>query len=469
MALSTPKGISSGSEDLRRQSPRIHFKPLMRYLKVILVGTCGLGLLWMLMVWLLAPEEFTNNYLPQILQNSLGENNVEKVTEKKKANAPTTLLSKKLTGATGITVESPEDKTSSGLDTDLAESIESSRKTPNRIEERNSSFEKAVAGSFEQLQTPLGMWKAEPVENPFLPVLINDKQAKTGKHCLQLTGGKKSTVILEVAGNSTMPEQLTFWAERWTSRAPFTFRIKADSGKGWQEIYNGDKKIRVGRSFLTHVKVPLSTGVKRLQFSCTSPQNTGIIIDDLRIAHSLPAKIRNEPNAKSTKPQEPPLDLEDRATLGRILANAIDEREMKASTVKGKKKLMQNDKPFTGWAKRMRGNSREVEELGQYRDGLKNGPWAKWFSGKRFHELGLFHQGQRHGLYVTWYGSGKKKDAINYENDLEHGPIATWYGSGKKWKKGNHKHGEKDGLWVTYDGRGKERNRQRYENGNPLD
>jgi len=441
----------------------------MRYLKVVLVGSCGLAMLWVLMVWFLAPEEFTNEYLPQILQKSVEENSVGEVTVKKKANAPTNLLSKKFTGTTSIAVESPENKPSSEPVTDLEENIESSRKATSRIEERNSSFEKAEAGSFEQLKTSLGMWKAEAYPYPFLPVLIDDKHAKTGKHCLQLTGGEKSTVTLEVAGNSTMSRQLTFWAERWTSRAPFTFRIAADSGKGWQEIYNGDKKIRVGRSFLTQVKVPLSPGVKRLQFSCTSPQNTGIIIDDLRIAPSLPAKIRNEPNAKSTKPQESPLDLEDRTTLAHVLASAIDEREMKVRTVKGKKQLMQNDKPFTGWAKRMRGNSGKVEELGLYRDGLKNGPWAKWFSGKRFRELGLFRQGQRHGLYVTWYGSGKKKGAINYEHDLEHGPITTWYSSGKKWKEGHHKHGERDGEWVTYDGRGKERNRQIYANGNPLD
>ena len=441
----------------------------MRYLKVVLVGTCGLAMLWLLMVWFLAPEEFTKNYLPQILQNSVEENSVGEVTVKKKANAPTNLLSMKFTGTTSIAVESPENKPSSELVTDLVENIESSRKTPSRIEERNSSFEKAVAGSFEQLQTSLGMWKAEPVGNPFLPVLIDDKHAKTGKHCLQLTGGEKSTVTLEVAGNSTMSRQLTFWAERWTSRAPFTFRIAADSGKGWQEIYNGDKKIRVGRSFLTQVKVPLSPGVKRLQFSCTSQPNRGILIDDLHISPSRSAVIENETDAESTKSQESPPNLEDRTTLARFLANAIDEREMKARSVKGKKQLMQNGKPFTGWAKRMRGNSGEVEELGLYRDGLKNGPWAKWFSGKRFRELGLFRQGQKHGLYVTWYGSGKKKDAIHYEHDLEHGPVTTWYSSGKKRQEGHHKHGEKDGLWITFNNRGLETNRQRYENGNPLD
>ncbi|SVC50702.1 uncharacterized protein METZ01_LOCUS303556, partial [marine metagenome] len=147
-------------------------------------------------------------------------------------------------------------------------------------------FEKAKAGSFDQLKTSIGTWKSEAGK-----VLIDNKHSKTGKHCLQLTGGEKSRVSLEVAGTLQVPGELTFWAERWTSRTPFSFRIAADRGKGWQEIYDGDKKIRVGRAFLNHVKVGLPVGIKRLQFSCTSPPNTGILIDDLRIAPTQPQKI----------------------------------------------------------------------------------------------------------------------------------------------------------------------------------
>jgi hypothetical protein len=466
MALSALHGIPSGGEDFQRQSPRLHFEPLMRYLKVILVGACGLGILWLLMVWLLAPDEVTNQYLPTALQKTDQEKSVVEVPVKKKTDAPvlTNRHSVELTGATNLAREFPGEKPSPEPATGLAGNFGSSNKPQEPNEERNSSFEKEKVGPFDQLKNSIGIWTTKAGT-----VLIDDKHSKTGKQCLQLTGGENSIVTLEIAGKLQLPSELTFFAERWTSQSPFTFRILAEREDGRKEIYDGDNEIRVGRTFQNHVKVQLSAGVKRLQFSCTSPSNTGILIDDLRISPSRPAEIENEPNAESSKPQEPPPDLEDRAALARVLANAIDEREMKARTVKGKKQLMQNDKPFTGWAKRMRGNSGKVEELGLYRGGLKNGPWAKWFAGKRFSELGLFRQGQRHGLYVTWYGSGKKKDSINYENDLEHGPVITWYGSGKKWKEGNHKHGERDGVWVTYDGRGKERNRQRYENGNPLD
>jgi hypothetical protein len=417
------------------------------------------------MVWLLAPDEVTNQYLPTALQKSDEEKSVVEVPVKKKTDAPvlTNRHSAELTGATNLAREFPGEKPSPEPATGLAGNFGSSNKPQEPNEERNSSFEKEKVGPFDQLKNSIGIWTTKAGT-----VLIDDKHSKTGKQCLQLTGGENSIVTLEIAGKLQVPSELTFFAERWTSQSPFSFRISANREKGWKEIYDGDKKIR-GYGTGTLVKIPLSLGIKRLQFSCTSPPNTGILIDDMRIAPYHPAEIGNEPDAESTKPQEPPPDLEDRATLARLLANAIDDRKLRFRTVNGKEQVLQDDKPFTGWAKHMRGNSGKVEKLGLYQDGLRDGPWAKWFPGKRFKERGHFRTGHRHGLYVTWYGSGKRKDAIHYENDLQHGPITTWYGSGKKRQVGHHKHGEKDGVWITYNTKGIEAIRQRYENGNPLD
>ena len=465
MALPELRGVSFGSEESRIQTPRLLLALRMRYLKVILVGACGLGILWLLMVWLLVPDEVTNQYLPTALQKSDEEKSVVEVPAKKKTDAPvlTNRHSVELTGATNLAREFPGEKPSPEPATGLAGNFGSSNKPQEPNEERNSSFEKEKVGPFDQLKNSIGIWTTKAGT-----VLIDDKHSKTGKQCLQLTGGENSIVTLEIAGKLQVPSELTFFAERWTSQSPFSFRISANREEGWKEIYDGDKKIR-GYGTGTLVKIPLSLGIKRLQFSCTSPPNTGILIDDMRIAPYHPAEIGNEPDAESTKPQEPPPDLEDRATLARLLANAIDDRKLRFRTVNGKEQVLQDDKPFTGWAKHMRGNSGKVEKLRLYQDGLRDGPWAKWFAGKRFRELGLFRQGQKHGLYVTWYGSGKKKDEINYEHDLEHGPITTWYGSGKKRQVGHHKHGEKDGVWITYNTKGIEAIRQRYENGNPLD
>ena len=122
--------------------------------------------------------------------------------------------------------------------------------------------------------------------------IVDNNHAKTGKHCLQLTGGQKTSVTLKIADGMDTSGTLSFWAERWTVRKPFSFRIEKNSGEGWTEIYNGDAKVRVGRSFLNHVKIPLNKrGIRQLRFTCTSPPNTGILIDDIRIAPAIPQKI----------------------------------------------------------------------------------------------------------------------------------------------------------------------------------
>ena len=119
-----------------------------------------------------------------------------------------------------------------------------------------------------------------------------DRHAKTGKQCLQLTGGPHASVTLVVANTVDTTGELTFQAERWTKRAPFSFRIEKNSRSGWQEIYNGDRNVRVGRAFLTHVKVPLGDAeIQQLRFTVTSPPDTGILIDDVRIAPVRPQKI----------------------------------------------------------------------------------------------------------------------------------------------------------------------------------
>ena len=142
------------------------------------------------------------------------------------------------------------------------------------------SFETAQPGPFDELPTKLGTWRAEMGR-----VVIDDKHAKSGRHCLQLAGGNETEVTLRLADHVDTSGMLTFWAERWTGRDPFRFRISKDSGKGWKEIYNGDDKVRVGREFLNDVKVELDDpDIERLRFTCASPPDTGVLIDDLRIA-----------------------------------------------------------------------------------------------------------------------------------------------------------------------------------------
>ncbi len=148
-------------------------------------------------------------------------------------------------------------------------------------------FETVKAGPFDTLQTAIGTWTPENGKTR-----VNNGHARSGKHCLHLTGAAKTSVTLRIANPVDTSGTLTFWAERWTSRSPFSFRIHKRAGNSWQEVFNGDTKVRVGRAFLSQITVPLhDTRIKQLRFTVTSPPNTGILIDDIRIAPEQPQRI----------------------------------------------------------------------------------------------------------------------------------------------------------------------------------
>ncbi|MEM7010669.1 MAG: sulfatase-like hydrolase/transferase [Verrucomicrobiota bacterium] len=154
-------------------------------------------------------------------------------------------------------------------------------------EPSTESFENAKPGEFENLATTHGVWTPESGRT-----IVDDAHAKTGKHCLQLTGGEKTSAILQLRDDVDTSGVLTFWAERWTRRSPFSFRIEKLAGGKWTEIFNGDKTVIVGRSFLNHVRVPLGDdAIEQLRFTVTSPPNTGVLLDDFRIAPATPQRI----------------------------------------------------------------------------------------------------------------------------------------------------------------------------------
>ena len=105
----------------------------------------------------------------------------------------------------------------------------------------STSFENVDAGAFVTLQTELGVW---------LPVtgktIVDNEHAKSGMQCLQLTGGESTSVSLQLAKELDLTGDLTFWAERWTSRSPFSFRVEKKTDAGWSLVYEGDRQIRVG-------------------------------------------------------------------------------------------------------------------------------------------------------------------------------------------------------------------------------
>lgn len=160
---------------------------------------------------------------------------------------------------------------------------------PHKLESSTATvgFEQAKPGPFKKLESAIGTWTSSGGIS-----IVDDKHAKTGRQCLQLTGGESNVVTLALTDDAETTGELKFWAERWTKRRPFKFRIEKDSGDGWKEIYNGDDQVRVGRAFLSQIKVPLDDGrIQKLRFICQSPPGTGILIDDVRLAPARPQEI----------------------------------------------------------------------------------------------------------------------------------------------------------------------------------
>ena len=122
-----------------------------------------------------------------------------------------------------------------------------------------TDFENASVGPFTELQSPAGKWLAEDGH-----VQIDSAHADLGKRCLHLIGGQNQAVELQLAAVAGAESALSFRTERWTSRSPFVFRVSARAERRWQEVYNGDAKVKVG-GFHTTVHVRLPAGTDRFQ------------------------------------------------------------------------------------------------------------------------------------------------------------------------------------------------------------
>jgi len=157
-----------------------------------------------------------------------------------------------------------------------------------------TSFEELPSGPFESVLTGVGRWITEQGEPA-----INARHSFTGDQCLHLTGGRHCSVTLQLHNKIDTNSELSFRAERWTKREPFSFRVEQSTSDGWTELFRDNDVIRVGRSFLSDVHIPLAADAgRKLRFTARSPKNAGILIDEVRIA--VPSKqhiteVRQEP------------------------------------------------------------------------------------------------------------------------------------------------------------------------------
>ncbi|MEC8928300.1 MAG: exo-alpha-sialidase [Verrucomicrobiota bacterium] len=149
-----------------------------------------------------------------------------------------------------------------------------------------TGFEKASAGEIRELKTAAGTWQAEIGHAE-----VTTKYHYTGKQCLHILGGRERRIDFTPGATIKMPVHLVFQAERWTSRKPFAFRVQQRIDDKWVDIFNGDRAVVVGRAFKSRVEIPLKACPDKLRFICTSPDRSGILIDDIALIAAAPQKV----------------------------------------------------------------------------------------------------------------------------------------------------------------------------------
>ena len=157
-----------------------------------------------------------------------------------------------------------------------------------------------------------------------------------------------------------------------------------------------------------------------------------------------PAEDMTESNQSSAK--KPPakslqvakIDLDDRETRDKIIAEAIERDKLQKQGTKGEELYAPNDQAaYTGWVKLMYPNG-QIMILGQIKDGKQD------------------------GLVTKWYENGQKRQEENYK-DYKLMSAVGWKPNGDKCPVTNVKDG--NGLWVWYKEDGTESFRKTYKNG----
>ena len=124
--------------------------------------------------------------------------------------------------------------------------------------------------------------------------------------------------------------------------------------------------------------------------------------------------------ADDTKP-----NMDEPATRGKIMAQAIDEHELqKRGEEAAQLHYAPNSQtPYTGWVKQM-GENGQVKGLHQLKDGKEHGLMTMWHENGQKARTANYVADKLHGLETKFYENGQKNTEINYKDDKRHG-LAT--------------------------------------------
>ncbi len=135
------------------------------------------------------------------------------------------------------------------------------------------SFEKLATGSLTSGVVEYGQLVAESGHAE-----IHSK-ARSGEKSLRILGGAGRTVSITFKEKLDKETRFSFWAERWSGRAPFQVKVNAVTDSGTQEVISLDK-VGMG-SIDTKVEGTLPAGATGMQWVTDTADGAGLLVDDL--------------------------------------------------------------------------------------------------------------------------------------------------------------------------------------------
>lgn len=160
-----------------------------------------------------------------------------------------------------------------------------------------TGFEKLKAGPLTIQKDDSGEWSAQKDH-----ATIHTQHHRTGEQSLRLLGGTDCQAVWIPAEHDGPFDRLDFWYERWTKRVPYEFRVEALVKGEWQTLHHDSTKAVVG-SFKNHLSLKLGGNVpEKFRFTSTTPENSGVMIDDLRLTLATPMRVVSVTTRQPTLP-----------------------------------------------------------------------------------------------------------------------------------------------------------------------
>lgn len=104
-------------------------------------------------------------------------------------------------------------------------------------------------------------------------------------------------------------------------------------------------------------------------------------------------------------------------------------------------------------------------QIGEFRNGLKNGLFLEFHKNDRKKLEGQYVNGIKEGLHHEWFENGNKMSEFTFLNGKLNGQFTEWYRNGNKKLGGNYSNDKFDGKIIEYFEDGKTKNTMQFLRG----